>query len=395
MMRPSLPGGLDMRTPLVATALAIALLAGCSSSSSSQEQTDSDAPESSSMAPPYRSEVYDSTDNWLCLPDKVDDPCHANLDTTVIEADGTTSIETHQMATDPPIDCFYVYPTISGDQAMNSDLVPGLEEQATVQNQAARLNSQCRVFAPVYRQVTLAVITGGSGAGGDRAQAGEIAYGDVADAWRWYLANENDGRGVVLIGHSQGSGHLNRLIREEIDGDPEARSRMVAAYLLGSAVAVPEGQVVGGDFQNVPLCRAEDETGCVVTFASFRSTSPPPANSFFGRPRAESGIAGCVNPAAPGGGSAELHGHFPASAAQDPGITTPFVSFPGLLEAQCVEQDGFSYLNVTVLSDPADPRVDDIPGDLTPEWGLHLVDVNIAMGDIVAMVARQAQTHAA
>jgi hypothetical protein len=200
---------------------------------------------------------------------------------------------------------------------------------------------------------------------------------------------------VVLIGHSQGSGHLNRLIREEIDPNEQARAQLVGAYLLGSTVRVPAGADVGGDFQHVPLCARDDQTGCVVTYASFRSTSPPPANSFFGRPRGGGeGIAGCVNPASPGGGSAELHSYFPASAADDPNVSTRWVSFPGLITAECVEQGEFSYLNVTVHGDPTDPRVDDIPGDLTPEWGLHLVDVNLAMGDIVAMVDRQAAAFA-
>ena len=44
---------------------------------------------------------------------------------------------------------------------------------------------------------------------------------------------------------------------------------------------------------------------------------------------------------------------------------------------------------MTVDGDPSDPRADDIPGDLTPEWGLHLVDVNVVMGDIVALVEQQ------
>jgi hypothetical protein len=339
--------------------------------------------------------VYDRPENWLCLPDRAGDACDQNLDTTIIQPDGTTSVETFQAAADPPIDCFYVYPTISGDKAMNSDLNAGSEEQATVLNQAARLASQCRVYAPVYRQVTLAVITGGEGsAGGDRAQAGTIAYNDVVDAWKWYLANENGGRGVVLIGHSQGSGHLNQLIRNEIDGDPDVRDQLVGAYLLGSAVRVPEGQVVGGDFQNVPLCESDDETGCVVTYASFRSTSPPPVNSFFGRPRGGEGVAGCVNPAAPGGGPAEMHGYYPSSAAGPTPVTTPFVSMPGLVTAECVAEGGFSFLDVTVHADPADARVDDIPGDLTPEWGLHLVDVNLAMGDIIAMIGRQSAAYA-
>lgn len=375
---------------------ALVLLGSCAGAGSSDEAADGtggDAAETTTTTE-YRSDVYDVRENWLCFPDDVVDTCDEDLDTTVVRADGSTAVEPHERATDPAIDCFYVYPTISSDPTVNSDLEPGQEERTTVLNQAARLSSQCRVFAPVYRQVTLAVITGGAAAGTDRAAAGQTAYADVLDAWRWYLANENDGRGVVLIGHSQGSGHLNRLIREEIDDVPEVRDRLVGAYLIGSAVAVPDGQDVGGDFRNVPVCRAQDQTGCVVTYASFRDTSPPPPNSFFGRPRNAEGVAGCVNPAAPGGGRAVAQDYFPASAAQDPTVTTPFVSFPDLLEAECVQREGFSYLEVTVRADPADPRIDDIPGDLTPEWGLHVVDLNVAMGDIVAMVAAQQAAYA-
>jgi hypothetical protein len=378
--------------------VAVILIAACSASSRGGGQGEASSsgggPATTSTVVAYHSDVYDVRDNWLCFPDKMDDPCHENLDTTIVDADGTQRVEAHTAAADPPIDCFYVYPTISSDPTVNSDLTPGPEEKLTVRNQAARLNSQCRVFAPVYRQVTLGVITGGASASaGDRAQASDTAYADVLDAWRWYLANANDGRGVVLIGHSQGSGHLNRLLREEIDGDESVRDQLVGAYLLGSAVRVPDGQDVGGDFQSVPLCRAADQVGCVVTYASFRSTSPPPADSFFGRPRGGDGTAGCVNPAAPAGGAAELHSYFPATAAGTASVSTPFVSFPGLVTAECVNEEGFSYLRVHVHGDPADPRVDDIPGDLTPQWGLHLVDVNLAMGDIVAMVERQSASY--
>ena len=69
------------------------------------------------------------------------------------------------------------------------------------------------------------------------------------------------------------------------------------------------------------------------------------------------------------------------------------MTLPGFIEAQCAEHDGFSYLALTVNGEPADPRIDDIRGDLTPEWGMHLVDANVAMGDLVAIARSQARAH--
>jgi hypothetical protein len=341
----------------------------------------------------YESDLYADDANWVCLPDAADDACAGDLDATAVAADGTTDVVRHEVAEDPPADCFYVYPTVSSDPTPNSDLEPG-EEPGVAFVQAARLTSACRVFAPLYRQVTLGMIGPGRPEVPPGVDPRQVAYDDVVDAFRHFVANHSDGRGFVLIGHSQGAGHLNRLIAEEIDDEPLLRDRLVGAYLLGTTVAVLEGEVDGGDFENVPLCEAEDQVGCVVTYASFRSTAPPPADSFFGRPRSGEGVAGCVNPASPGGGAATLHPYLPGEAAfADPArngeVTTPFVTFPDLIRAECVEEGGFSYLSITVDGDPADPRTDDIGGDLSPPWGLHLIDVQVAMGDVVEMARSQ------
>ena len=68
---------------------------------------------------------------------------------------------------------------------------------------------------------------------------------------------------------------------------------------------------------------------------------------------------------------------------------------PGLVTGKCVSDGGFDYLEVTVHGDPSDPRADDIAGDLTPEWGLHLVDVNLVMGDILHLVQQQTKAYEA
>jgi len=360
----------------------------------------------------YTSISYDDPSHWVCRPE-ADDMCQSDLDTTVIAPDGTMTIEPFEPATDPPIDCFYVYPTISQDPTPFSDWdASDAEEGYVTLQQAARLRSQCRVFAPVYRQATLTSLisrmTGVEAPGG-----GEVVnpYDDVLDAFRTYMAQDNDGRGVVLIGHSQGSGLLTRLIAEEIDPNADVRAQLVAAYIAGSSVSVPEGAEVGGSFQHIPVCTADDQTGCVVSWASFRSTAPPGEDAIFGRPRSGDGVAVCANPAALRGGSAELHGYFPAARNRsivDPDgnegqgsgwiegpaeITTGFVAVPGLVSGECTSTAGANVLTVTV--NPSDgARVDDITGDLSGGWGLHLVDVNLVMGDIVTLVGSQAAAYA-
>ena len=178
---------------------------------------------------------------------------------------------------------------------------------------------------------------------------------------------------------------------------------MVSAILLGTTIAVPRGKDVGGAFQHVPLCHSDSQTGCVITYASFRSTAPPPADSLFGRVADPNMIAACTNPAALGGGSGELHSYLsnngrtivsttqpkPWVVPEQP-ISTPFVSVPGLLTAQCKSNENAAYLEVTVHGVPSDPRTDDIIGDITPMWGLHLIDVNLSMGNLVDIVGKQA-----
>ena len=366
---------------------------------------------SAGTADPYggfHSATYADPAHWVCRPDK-DDVCDHDLESTSVLPSGKVRAHRFRPARQPLIDCFYVYPTISSDPGGNSDLVPGAAEELFVAGQqAARLGAVCRVFAPVYRQITLTAllsILGGNPIPVDSA----LADADLLDAWKHYISNDNQGRGVILIGHSQGAGRLVTLIKHEIDGTPALRERLVSAMLLGTSLQVPDGADIGGDFANIPLCRGQSETGCAISYASFRSTAPPPSNSRFGRSLQPGWHAACTNPASLRGGTGELHPFLPTNGASLPiltvpppvwvqpsaGVTivTPFVSLPRMLTAQCAEHEGFNYLEITVHGDPSDPRIDDIGGDLTPDWGLHLVDVNAAMGDLVAIARRQAHGY--
>jgi len=349
---------------------------------------------------------------WLCRPGRTD-ACTIDQNTTIVAADGTLTREEFKAEANPAIDCFYVYPTVSLDPTGNSDMNIDAAERGVVRSQFARFGAACRLFAPMYRQVTLTQLRARL-AGNAMPVDRELAYNDVLDAWNYYLQHDNNGRGVVLIGHSQGSGVLTQLIRNEIDGKP-VQARLISALLLGTSLAVPKGRDVGGAFQKVPVCHSATDLGCVIAYASFRSNIPPPENSLFGRVSGDNMQAVCANPAALGGGSGALHAYLSAgnntitgsSAPPRPWVNppktidTPFVSVPGLLTAQCVANEKGSYLEVTVHGNPADPRTDEIVGDVmqngqpNASWGLHLIDVNLSMGNLVDIVKSQGKAYAA
>jgi hypothetical protein len=255
---------------------------------------------------------YTSGASWLCRPGR-EDACAVDQSATVILPGGSMSLEVWQPHADPPVDCFYVYPTVSQEQAPNSSINAGPGERGVVVSQLARFASQCRVYAPLYRQITLLALRAAT-AGQPMAPDREMAYADVRDAWNDYLARDNDGRGVVLIGHSQGSGMLRRLIQEEIEGKP-IESRIVSAMLIGTNVLVPEGRDVGGDFRSMPLCRSASQTGCIVSYVTFRADVPPPPDSRFGRTSEPGMMVACTNPAALSGGPAGLDGYLSAGRA--------------------------------------------------------------------------------
>lgn len=350
---------------------------------------------------------YTDPANWLCRPGRADACSTPDQTATVVNGDGSESVE--HWAADPnaPIDCFYVYPTVSIEPTANADMIPGPGEKMVVTQQVARLASKCRVFAPMYRQVTLAALRArlaGKPIGGDRA----LAYGDVRDAWNEYLSHDNHGRGVVLIGHSQGSGVLTQLVKEEIDGKP-IQKQIVSIILGGTGLQVPAGKDVGGDFQHIPLCHSMTQNQCVIAFASFRANSPPPSDSLFTMSRGAGWVTACVNPAALGGGSGVLKAYMPTGSVilspqapmewvkGGPAITTPFVTPPGLLSAECASNGVGNYLAITVNAVPSDPRTDDIIGDIVRNgkidkgWGLHLIDMNLTMGNLADDIDAQSK----
>jgi hypothetical protein len=331
---------------------------------------------------------------WLCRPGQTPDPCASSRAATSVAGSGATRVA--PSPTSPSagrFDCFYVYPTVSTEPGTNADLAIQPAERAAAIVQASRFSQRCTVWAPMYRQVTVA----GLGHAGTASLA--VAYTSLLSAWRDYLAHDNHGRPVIFIGHSQGSAMLIRLLQTQVDPSSSLRKRMVTAILLGGNVQVPTGRLVGGTFRNIPACSAAGQTRCVIAYSSFGS--PPPANSLFGR--AGSGVsllsgqggAGseqvvCVNPVNFSSRVATLQPFFVSATARTTGVRvlTPWVTFASLYTAQCRQSGGASWLQVTATPVAADPRPT-VSASLGPSWGYHLDDVNLALGNLVTDVGLQ------
>lgn len=342
----------------------------------------------------YASKQYKGTQHWICHPRLTKDPCR-DLDTTVIQADGSRQVKRAKAADHPAIDCFYVYPTASDDPSKNSDFNVDASEIGTVRAQAARYASVCRVFAPAYRQITLQ----GLGSGFTPA-ARNLAYGDVLDAWKTYITRENSGRGVVLIGHSQGAGILAVLLKAEIDGNAKLRPLLLSAILLGTSVSVPKGKVVGGDLKNVPGCTSADQTGCVISYSSYPAAQPPKDGAIFGRSASPGQRSLCVDPTDLAGGNGRADTVLPTNRSLLGGvqglarITTPYASLPGALVAACTEANGYTFLGYKPAGGTDRRPVAALLNEqLGPAWGLHLLDANLAQDDLISVVRREAKNY--
>jgi len=187
---------------------------------------------------------------WLCRPGLDDDPCAGNLTATAVQTNGKRTVVRAQPAARAPVDCFYVYPTVSAQPGANANLDIDPQERAVAAAQAARFSQACRVYAPMYKQITRATIAGGT----ISPSAAVTAYSSLLSAWNDYLTHYNHGRGIVLIGHSQGASLLIALMKREIDPDPALRKRLVSAVIVGGNVTVPKGKTTGGDFAHIPAC---------------------------------------------------------------------------------------------------------------------------------------------
>ncbi|MGW5919175.1 DUF3089 domain-containing protein [Nocardia fluminea] len=341
---------------------------------------------------------------WLCHPSAGGDPCDLPSDTTDL---GTGQVDTPIRVdeADKPVDCFYLYPTVSDQVALNQDPVAQPEVQSIASFQAARFSDVCRVFAPIYRQVTLPALplelAGGAG-------LIEVGYRDIETAWNDYLAHDNYGRGVIIISHSQGTLMARKLIREHIDPDPRLRERLVGAFLMGGNVTTAHGSRTGGDFTSIPLCGRRGEYGCVTAYSVAQNY---PLFSLFGN--AELGLlslrwglpygpdyqVACTDPGLLSGDDSPQPITVPSapfafgiisillgySTFPDapPHSETTWTSTASRASGRCEENNGHHYYRISV---PGPDRLNEIP-----LFESHLVDINYGYDRLVSIARQQTQ----
>jgi hypothetical protein len=348
---------------------------------------------------------------WLCGPGVAHDPCRPGLATTFYRGwAARTGTATPKRDRDRGVDCFYVYPTVSNQPGRLATKRVDPEIRSIALYQAARFSQLCHVYAPVYRQATVPALQAGATTPGDYL----TAYGDVEQAFDAFIRRIGRHRGFVLLGHSQGSYHLQRLIRRRIDNHRALRRRMVSAVLLGGNVSVRANSDRGGVFRHVPTCRRATQLSCVLAFSTFNETPPDPSlfgrggsrvANFLGLPAGAKLETACTNPAALGSSrSAPLTTVAPTEpfapgtliaagiavlGLQWPTAPTTFVQADGAFTGRCSRAGGAHVLRIA--SAPGTPVPKASP---TPEWGLHLIDANIAQGDLVNVLRRQIRAYA-
>ncbi len=177
--------------------------------------------------------------------------CRTDLDATALGTDGKPVPVPFTAAPHPLADCFYVYPTV--DMALvagnHTDFADTSRMREVARAQVARFSSVCRVFVPLYRQMTIGTYFAPAD---EHQRRFETAYQDVLAAFRYYLAHFDDGRGIVLLGHSQGAQLVEKLLQTLFDDDPAMRARLVVAMPIGGDVDVATGSTRGGTFHKLP-----------------------------------------------------------------------------------------------------------------------------------------------
>ncbi len=198
---------------------------------------------------------YSDLNNWAAHPNKFD------------ESDKTPEGDVVNI-NDLKADVFFIHPTTytgeKGQDQWNGSLddahLNKKTEEGSIRFQASAFNYAGRVFAPRYRQAHLHAYFTKDEMSAKKAL--QFAYTDIKNAFEYYLKNENNGRPIIIAGHSQGTNHAEKLLDDYFSGKP-LKNNLVAAYLIGMPVKKNR-------FNDISPCRDSTDTGCFVSWRTFK-----------------------------------------------------------------------------------------------------------------------------
>lgn len=279
------------------------------------------APMPDSTAPDYAKPA-----SWLARPGLSDDPSRWLPPGSPANAAPQAAI-------------FYVPPTTYMDRdrwnAPIDDKTASDRLVLFAKSQASAFNGVGEVWAPRYRQATFGAFL--AAADPRSAKAIDFAYRDVARAFDVFLAAVPTDRPIILAGHSQGSLHLLRLLRDKVVGKAVAK-RIVAIYAVGWPISV-EADLPALGF---PACETPAQARCILSWQSYADPADPrQVKAYFDASRGYAGpprrgtIMLCVNPL-----TGTKGGQAPASANK--GALVPRANLsgvdvtPGLIPARCL-----------------------------------------------------------
>jgi len=239
---------IDLMKKLLLFGIALVLLHSCAFKPGSSYST------SMPPAPDYSMPKF-----WAALPTKTDmaDRAPKGL------SDGQGVAKT---------DVFFLHPTTyigkghTWNASLQSEELNTRTDETTILYQASIFNAAGRVYAPRYRQAHLKSFSTTDKLSAKAAL--DLAYADLRDAFQYYLDHYNNGRPIIIAGHSQGALHAIHLLKEFFDGKP-LQQQLVAAYVVGWPVLKDE-------FSNLTPCESPNQIGCVCSWRTFKLGYVPP-----------------------------------------------------------------------------------------------------------------------
>ena len=171
------------------------------------------------------------------------------------------------------VDIFFIHPTTyTGERTQNQWNAPiddpklnKKTDEGSILYQASVFNGVGRIFAPRYRQAHFHAYITKDQFSAKRSL--DIAYQDVRAAFKYYIEHHNNGNGIIIASHSQGTTHAAKLIKEFFEGQ-KLQKQLVVAYLLG--LPVPSKH-----FNAIDVCESPEQTQCFCSWRTWRKSYKP------------------------------------------------------------------------------------------------------------------------